>query len=265
MSEPGPRLARVSPSRSTPRGKPARLTARQAAFVAAYAGNATAAARAAGYTGSPDALATTGSVLLANPKVRLAIQARQPPASLAIASRAQRQAWWTRVMEDEETPLRWRLEASKLLAQSEGDFLAGGTGGAGQVHLHITSPYPARTVEGTATRWGRARPGLTLGSSPAMGREEDPSGGGADAVEAGGEARNSDRGPGTEKESLPVRGVPQESLPVVTEPEDPGLDGTQEEDPDGPVLDSKVLLRARGTREERLQALLDAPLPGAGG
>jgi phage terminase small subunit len=53
------------------------LNARQRAFIAAYAGNATEAARVAGYTGSDAVLGVTGHELLKNPKIRAAIDRRQ--------------------------------------------------------------------------------------------------------------------------------------------------------------------------------------------
>lgn len=53
------------------------LNHRQRAFVAVYAGNATEAARAAGYRGSARVLEVTGSRLLSHAEVRAAIEARQ--------------------------------------------------------------------------------------------------------------------------------------------------------------------------------------------
>lgn len=53
------------------------LNTRQRAFVAAYAGNATEAARVAGYTGSDAVLGVTGHELLKKPEIRAAIDKRQ--------------------------------------------------------------------------------------------------------------------------------------------------------------------------------------------
>lgn len=100
------------------------LTAKQKAFVEAYAGNATEAARLAGYAGNDATLAQVGSENLRKPEVAAAIAARQAPAQAArIASREQRQAFWTAVMTDVDAPLSDRLRASELLGKSEADFL----------------------------------------------------------------------------------------------------------------------------------------------
>lgn len=53
------------------------LNHRQRAFVAVYAGNATEAARQAGYRGSARVLEVTGSRLLSHAEVQAALQARQ--------------------------------------------------------------------------------------------------------------------------------------------------------------------------------------------
>lgn len=53
------------------------LNARQRAFIAAYAGNATEAARVAGYTGSDKVLSQTGHELLRKPEIAAAIDKRQ--------------------------------------------------------------------------------------------------------------------------------------------------------------------------------------------
>ncbi len=47
----------------------------------------------------------------------------KPEVAAAIASRAERQAFWTKVMNDNERDLNARLKASELLGKSEGDFL----------------------------------------------------------------------------------------------------------------------------------------------
>lgn len=99
------------------------LTPKQQAFVEAFAGNATEAARVAGYEGDDATLNVTGSRLLRNAKVRAAIEARRAPAAEArIASREDRQAFWTKVMRDVDEKMQDRLKASELLGKSEADF-----------------------------------------------------------------------------------------------------------------------------------------------
>lgn len=87
------------------------------------AGNATQAARLAGYKGSEITLATTGHEVLRNPKVAAAIAERvaQDP---AIATREARQAWWSKVMDDPKGDMKDRLRASELLGKSQADFIA---------------------------------------------------------------------------------------------------------------------------------------------
>ena len=107
------------------------LTARQQAFVDAYAGNATEAAKAAGYPGNAKALASQGSRLLANAKVKAALALRSAKveavrsdvaAAGRIATRAERQAFWTATMLDTAEEMSARLKASELLGKSEVDF-----------------------------------------------------------------------------------------------------------------------------------------------
>ena len=102
-----------------PRG----LNDRQQKFVDAYTGNATEAARIAGYTGSEPTLAVTGHELLRNPKVSKAIANRQQKsATKIIATREDRQAFWTEVMSSGSEEMRDRLKASELLGRSGADF-----------------------------------------------------------------------------------------------------------------------------------------------
>jgi hypothetical protein len=89
-------------------------------------GNATEAARLAGY-GGPEATAETlaaiGAENLRKPKIAAAIRARQEN-DPAVASREERQRFWTTVMRGGEgATLRDRLRASELLAKSGGDFI----------------------------------------------------------------------------------------------------------------------------------------------
>lgn len=97
-----------------------RLTAQQLRFVEHYAGNATEAARLAGYK-HPMQL---GCSLLARPHVAAAIRARDAEASARrIATREERQRFWTRTMNDAAQDMAARLKASALLGKSQGDFM----------------------------------------------------------------------------------------------------------------------------------------------
>lgn len=109
------------------------LTPKQQAFVDAYTGNGVEAARAAGYTGDAKVLAVTASRLLADAKVTDAIarrnalvtQVRAEAAAVAgrIATRAERQAFWTQVMTSASERTTDRLKAAELLGKSEADFV----------------------------------------------------------------------------------------------------------------------------------------------
>lgn len=107
------------------------LTPKQQKFVDAYDGNGTAAARAAGYAGNDATLAQVASENLRKPEVLAAIQVRnQVPAQVraavaqagAVLTRAERQAFWSRVVLDVGAEMRDRLKASELLGKSEADF-----------------------------------------------------------------------------------------------------------------------------------------------
>lgn len=98
------------------------LSAKQLLFVEAYNGNATEAALKAGY--SPKTAESQGCRLLKNVKVAEAIRARQDKAiAPLVASRQDRQKFWTGVMNDKFEKMPDRLKASELLGKSEGDFL----------------------------------------------------------------------------------------------------------------------------------------------
>lgn len=118
-----------------------KLTPRQARFVELYAGNGTEAARAAGYRGSANTLAQTARGLLTKPHIAAAIRARQEQEDRPrIASRLERQAFWTQVMEDEEEEMSARLKASELLGKSEADFTEK-LHLSGDVKLELVHPY----------------------------------------------------------------------------------------------------------------------------
>lgn len=108
------------------------LTPKQQAFVDAYAGNGVEAARAAGYAGDDATLATSASRLLKHAEVSAAIARRNVVVEKAreealeqagrIATRAERQAFWTKVMLDTDEEMGARLKASELLGKSQADF-----------------------------------------------------------------------------------------------------------------------------------------------
>lgn len=101
-----------------------KLTAKQQKFVDVYAGNATEAARKAGYDGNEVTLGQVGAENLKKPQIVKAIRDRRDT-ELApfIASRIERQAFWTAAMNDDKLKMENRLKASELLGKSEGDFI----------------------------------------------------------------------------------------------------------------------------------------------
>lgn len=100
----------------------AKLNAKRQAFVDAYAGNATAAALAAGY--SPKTAYSQGQRLLKSVEVQDAIKAREAKRlAPTIATRQERQEFWTSVLRSEDEAMKDRLKAAELLGKSEGDFL----------------------------------------------------------------------------------------------------------------------------------------------
>ncbi len=97
--------------------KPVVLTALQQRFVDAYDGNLKRTAERAGITYG------YARRLVAKSHIREAIQKRQDEIRLDdIADRAERQRFWTSVMRDSKTAMKYRLQASFILGRSEGDF-----------------------------------------------------------------------------------------------------------------------------------------------
>lgn len=99
------------------------LTERQQRFVEAYAvtGNATEAARKAGYTDP-----SIGRQLITKNNVAAAIaQLAQKRKSAAIADAGERHAFWTKVLRGKQrgADMKDRLKASELLGKAQGDFL----------------------------------------------------------------------------------------------------------------------------------------------
>ena len=99
------------------------MTHRQELFVQEYlvSLNATQAAIKAGY--STKTAYSQGQRLLKNVEVLHAInKVMNERKSTLIATREQRQEFWTSVMLDTDTAMKDRLKASELLGKSEGDF-----------------------------------------------------------------------------------------------------------------------------------------------
>jgi len=100
------------------------LTTKQQKFRDVFDGNATKAAELAGYSGSYGTLAQIGRDNLRNPKIIKAIRERQNLSlSPLIATRLQRQLFWSKMMFDENEDPPNRLKASELLGRSEADFI----------------------------------------------------------------------------------------------------------------------------------------------
>lgn len=113
------------------------MTPRQRAFVDAYAGNATEAAIAAGY--SPKSARSHGCRLMKDPRIREAIERRDEEAAVLrakrradaleeesaprVLSRLERQQEWTKIALDPKEKTSDRLRALELLGKSEGDFM----------------------------------------------------------------------------------------------------------------------------------------------
>ena len=105
---------------------PRKLSEKQRRFVEAYmgqaAGNATEAAGIAGYKGNRKTLEAVGRKNLANARIRAAIDERvaEDP---AIATRKERQEFWTKTMQNNVIEMNHRLRASELLGKSQADFV----------------------------------------------------------------------------------------------------------------------------------------------
>ena len=99
------------------------LTERQRRFCEAYSsngGNALASAREAGYK-QPT---VQGMENLKKPSIVAALEKlRANHSNAAIATREERQSFWTRIMNDDGEDMRHRLKASELLGKSQADFL----------------------------------------------------------------------------------------------------------------------------------------------
>jgi len=98
-----------------------KLTIKQQRFVEAYSGDIRKAAKLSGISYP---YARQLMVLAKHRHIVDAIRKRERTlASKNIATRTQRQIFWTETMRDEETNIRDRLKASELLGKSEADFV----------------------------------------------------------------------------------------------------------------------------------------------
>lgn len=101
-----------------------KLTVKQQRFVDFFDGNGTETARKAGYKGSDNTLAQVARENLRKPQILKAILDRENQRNNKdIATREERQNFWTDVLNDKEEKIGERLRASELLGKSEGDFL----------------------------------------------------------------------------------------------------------------------------------------------
>ena len=100
-----------------------KLTEMQRKFCEAYAangGNALMAAKEAGYK-QPH---PQGAENIQKPTIIKALELlREETTSAAIATREERQEYWTSVMRDESQDIKDRLRASEILGRAQGDFI----------------------------------------------------------------------------------------------------------------------------------------------
>lgn len=100
------------------------LTVKQTRFCEAYAsngGNAMQAAISSGYSKKSAGIA--GHQNIKKPNILQAIEKlRQTETKLVIATREERQAFWTEIMKAADEATKDRLKASELLGRSQGDF-----------------------------------------------------------------------------------------------------------------------------------------------
>lgn len=98
------------------------LTTKQRRFVEAYAGNATEAAIAAGY--SKKTARVIGMENLTKPAIAEAIRKQEEKLeSLRIADREERQEFFTAIMRNADEKTSDRLKAGEILSRIGGDFL----------------------------------------------------------------------------------------------------------------------------------------------
>lgn len=98
----------------------AKFTVKEQRFIDFYEGNATDAARQAGYK-NPE---ISGKQNIRKHTIAEEIQKREEKMKRPkIATREQRQEFWSKVMDDPNEDMKNRLRAAELLGKSEADFL----------------------------------------------------------------------------------------------------------------------------------------------
>ena len=121
-AEKGAKTIMQQSKKSAPRVTSRELSTKQKRFIEVFNGNATEAAKTAGY--SEKNADKIGGQLMKNPRIVAAIRARENERNAeAIATREERQRFFTAIMRDEGQPTRERLRATELLGKSEGDFV----------------------------------------------------------------------------------------------------------------------------------------------
>ncbi|MBR1602306.1 MAG: terminase small subunit [Ruminococcus sp.] len=126
------------------------LTQKQQAFIECYTGNATEAAKLAGY--SEATAYSSGQRLLKQPQIAEAIRAREQERQAPnIADKEQRFAFWTSIMRDTNESTRDRLRASELLAKAQGDFLIK-IAEENEAHIDLTAAVRLALLERMAER-----------------------------------------------------------------------------------------------------------------
>tara|TARA_B100001013_G_C24618497_1_gene446179 strand:+ start:570 stop:959 length:390 start_codon:yes stop_codon:yes gene_type:complete len=98
------------------------LTVKQQRFIEAFNGNATEAAIMAGYS-KKSAKEIGYENLTKHHIVEEIFKREEKKLDELIATRKERQGFWTEMMQNEGIPAMVRLRASELLGKSEGDFI----------------------------------------------------------------------------------------------------------------------------------------------
>lgn len=99
-----------------------KLTFKQQKFVDLYKGNATEAAKLAGYKGNRRTLGQVGDENLKKPRIWNAIQKRIDKPDKKILSREELQEFWTKIVNEKIEETKDRLKASELLGKSQAAF-----------------------------------------------------------------------------------------------------------------------------------------------
>ena len=140
-------------------GKTAPLSYRQQQFVKYYAGNGAEAAKLAGYAGDNVALSKMSHRLMKLPKIKHAIRMRDSKVAKAnVATRLDRQEFWTKVLLDENAEMKDRLKASELLGRSEADFTDNVKTTEPRTQIAIIRPNVAEKIEGSGMVYEINRP-----------------------------------------------------------------------------------------------------------